>query len=271
MYKINELSSLFDVSTNTIRRYENYGYITPERNDENNYRRYSEEEIDKIISVRKFRGFGFSHPDIADINSLNMDGLIDIFKKRLKETDEEIALLQKKRDRLKNDTKLLFNCRDNVGRFIVAPNVDYTFVIYKKDGKTFMDKEHVFVIRKFIQHQPFVQRIYYFDENCPQSVHLGLGIKTGYIKDQSIFESPLTKRFAPNNKSLFYYGRSIYNADYFVDEKKPFNETKLYKTIFQYMEKCGYRQNGEIYMFTTAISQENNKTYRYFLTVVPIE
>ena len=34
MYKINELSSLFDVSTNTIRRYEDYGYINPSRGDE---------------------------------------------------------------------------------------------------------------------------------------------------------------------------------------------------------------------------------------------
>ena len=32
MYKINELSyPFFDVSTNTIRRYEDYGYISPSR------------------------------------------------------------------------------------------------------------------------------------------------------------------------------------------------------------------------------------------------
>ena len=59
MYKINELSSLFDVSTNTIRRYEDYGYINPSRGDENNYRHYSEEDIDKLVNVSKSRGFGF--------------------------------------------------------------------------------------------------------------------------------------------------------------------------------------------------------------------
>ena len=61
MYKINELSSLFDVSTNTIRRYEDYGYISPSRDDENNYRYYSEEDIDKLVYVSKSRGFGFSY------------------------------------------------------------------------------------------------------------------------------------------------------------------------------------------------------------------
>lgn len=177
MYKINELSSLFDVSTNTIRRYEDYGYINPSRGDENNYRHYSEEDIDKLVNVSKSRGFGFSHIDISDITKASIYDLVDIYEKRNLEFDEEIKLLQEKKTRLKNDLKLLINCRDNVGRFIVYPNVDYTFMVYKKDGKTFMDKKHVALLKKFIQHQPFVQQIYYYDETCPDSIFLGLGIK----------------------------------------------------------------------------------------------
>ncbi len=271
MYKINELSSLFDVSTNTIRRYEDYGYINPTRDNENNYRYYSEEDINNIVYVSKCRGFGFSHIDISDIFESDICNLVDMYDKRNIEFDEEIKLLQEKKNRLNNDLKLLIACRDNIGRFIVAPNVDYTFMIHKKDGKTFMDKDHISLLKKFIQHQPFVQQIYYYDETSPNSVYLGLGIKTVYIKDESIFSHPYTKRFLKNKKSLFYYGKSLYNANYFFDEQKPFQETDLYKTVFDYMEKYNYKQNGEIYMFTTAISKENNKLYRYFMTVVPIE
>lgn len=148
MYKINELSSLFDVSTNTIRRYEDYGYISPSRDDENNYRYYSEEDIDKLVYVSKSRGFGFSHTDISDMTKASIYDLVDIYEKRNLEFDEEIKLLQEKKNRLKNDLKLLINCRDNVGRFIVYPNVDYTFMVYKKDGKTFMDNEHVSLLKK---------------------------------------------------------------------------------------------------------------------------
>ncbi|MDO4381281.1 MAG: MerR family transcriptional regulator, partial [Clostridia bacterium] len=119
MYKINELSSLFDVSTNTIRRYEDYGYISPSRDDENNYRHYSEEDIDKLVNVSKSRGFGFSHIDISDMTKASIYDLVDIYEKRNLEFDEEIKLLQEKKNRLKNDLKLLINCRDNVGRFIV--------------------------------------------------------------------------------------------------------------------------------------------------------
>ena len=72
MYKINELSSLFDVSTNTIRRYEDYGYISPSRDDENNYRHYSEEDIDKLVYISKSRGFGFSHTDISDMTKASI-------------------------------------------------------------------------------------------------------------------------------------------------------------------------------------------------------
>lgn len=271
MYKINELSSIFDVSTNTIRRYEDYGYISPSRDDENNYRYYSEEDIDKLVYISKSRGFGFSHTDISDMTKASIYDLVDIYEKRNLEFDEEIKLLQEKKNRLKNDLKLLINCRDNVGRFIVYPNVDYTFMVYKKDGKTFMDKEHVSLLKKFIQYQPFVQQIYYYDETCPDSIFIGLGIKTIYIKDESIFSNTYTKRFLRNKKSLFYYGKCPYDANYFIDEKKTLKETRLYKTIFDYMQKYNYKQNGEIYMFTTASSIEDGNLYRYFITVVPIE
>ena len=89
MYKINELSSLFDVSTNTIRRYEDYGYINPSRDDENNYRHYSEEDIDKLVYVSKSRGFGFSHTDISDMTKASIYNLVDIYEKRNLEFDEE--------------------------------------------------------------------------------------------------------------------------------------------------------------------------------------
>ena len=137
MYKINELSSLFDVSTNTIRRYEDYGYISPSRDDENNYRYYSEEDIDKLVYVSKSRGFGFSHTDISDMTKASIYDLVDIYEKRNLEFDEEIKLLQEKKNRLKNDLKLLINCRDNVGRFIVYPNVATNLLncsIFSADG-----------------------------------------------------------------------------------------------------------------------------------------
>ena len=196
MYKINELSSLFDVSTNTIRRYEDYGYINPSRDDENNYRHYSEEDIDKLVYVSKSRGFGFSHTDISDMTKASIYNLVDIYEKRNLEFDEEIKLLQEKKTRLKNDLKLLINCRDNVGRFIVYPNVDYTFMVYKKDGKTFMDKEHVALLKKFIQHQPFVQQIYYYDETCPDSIFIGLGINYVYKRRKYFLKSLYKEIFA---------------------------------------------------------------------------
>ena len=100
MYKINELSSLFDVSTNTIR-YEDYGYISPSRDDENNYRYYSEEDIDKLVYVSKSRGFGFSHTDISDMTKASIYDLVDIYEKRNLEFDEEINCFRKRKIVLK--------------------------------------------------------------------------------------------------------------------------------------------------------------------------
>lgn len=102
------------------------------------------------------------------------------------------------------------------------------------------------------------------------SIFIGLGIKTIYIKDESIFSNTYTKRFLRNKNPFFTMEKALMTQITLLT-RKPLKETKLYKTIFDYMQKYNYKQNGEIYMFTTASSIEDGNLYRYFITVVPIE
>jgi DNA-binding transcriptional MerR regulator len=65
MYKINEIASLFGISTQTVRYYEKAGLLSPNEIDlSNNYRYYSNHEIDQLSDILQLRYLGFGIEEI---------------------------------------------------------------------------------------------------------------------------------------------------------------------------------------------------------------
>ena len=63
--KIKELETRTGIKKTNIRYYEREGLMTPHRNDENNYRDYSEEDKILLEKIKMLRMLGFF---IANIN-----------------------------------------------------------------------------------------------------------------------------------------------------------------------------------------------------------
>ena len=63
---IKEMETKLDIPRATIRFYEKEGLITPVR-EENGYRDYSEDDLEKIKKIVILRKIGFSVNDIADL------------------------------------------------------------------------------------------------------------------------------------------------------------------------------------------------------------
>ena len=63
---IKEMEQILDIPRATIRFYEKEGLINPQR-EENGYRDYSEEDVERLKKVIIFRKIGFTVSDIEDI------------------------------------------------------------------------------------------------------------------------------------------------------------------------------------------------------------
>jgi DNA-binding transcriptional MerR regulator len=90
-YKISELATVLNVTTNTIRRYEKMGYITSKRSENSNYRYYNEDDLSTFMNVRLLRKYGFTHTEIGNLKNCDMAGLISEYEKRMKKFDEQIT------------------------------------------------------------------------------------------------------------------------------------------------------------------------------------
>lgn len=96
--KINELSKLTAINTETIRMYRNLGFLHPEKL-ENGYYDYSMQDYASIIHLKKLRAFDFSLQDINESEHLDsLEEYLSRFKKVEIELHKEIESIQKKID-----------------------------------------------------------------------------------------------------------------------------------------------------------------------------
>ena len=96
--KINELSKLTAINTETIRMYRNLGFLHPEKL-ENGYYDYSMQDYESIIHLKKLRAFDFSLQDIHESEHLDsLEEYLSRFKKVEIELHKEIESIQKKID-----------------------------------------------------------------------------------------------------------------------------------------------------------------------------
>lgn len=96
--KINELSKLTSINTETIRMYRNLGFLHPEKL-ENGYYDYSMQDYASIIHLKKLRAFDFSLQDIHESEHLDsLEEYLSRFKKVEIELHKEIESIQKKID-----------------------------------------------------------------------------------------------------------------------------------------------------------------------------
>lgn len=61
---IKEVEKITGLTRANIRFYEDEGLVKPERNAQNNYRIYTEVEIERLQEIKKLRLLGISIPDI---------------------------------------------------------------------------------------------------------------------------------------------------------------------------------------------------------------
>lgn len=151
---IGELAELFGVSTDTLRYYEKAGILSSQKNDDNGYRYYSNEEVIVLMDILFFRSMKLSIKDIKQI--ITKMGIADI-KKLLYQNQRLIE------DRIRELTKLkktiiqvvshYEQCEQHVGNFSIVPAPNFKYKLlgkqaddlvailrkYKKEGWDWLD------------------------------------------------------------------------------------------------------------------------------------
>lgn len=68
-YNISEVAKMFNITTNKIRFYEKKGLLFPIRDDDNEYRKFNEQDIIRLQAILLYRSIGLTIKDIRSILS----------------------------------------------------------------------------------------------------------------------------------------------------------------------------------------------------------
>ncbi|MBQ9604352.1 MAG: MerR family transcriptional regulator, partial [Firmicutes bacterium] len=163
-YKTNELAKVLGVTTNTIRRYENNGYITPDKSIESGYRSYTQGDILKIGLIRLLRKCGFTHQEIESFNNKPNEEIRDLAQNKLDAIDRQIQRLKFLRHWLKDNIQMIDVCRDLGEGFTVMECPPVYYVLYSSGEKLLTEKERLKTITDFMYAAPEVQSIMLYRE-----------------------------------------------------------------------------------------------------------
>lgn len=91
---INEVEHIVGISKKSIRYYEENGLLTPKRNQENDYRIYSEKEIEKLKLIKFLRELNVSIRELKQLESGNLT-LQECMEERIRQIEREEKNYQK--------------------------------------------------------------------------------------------------------------------------------------------------------------------------------
>ena len=101
-YKIGEIASLYNISTDILRYYEELGILVPRRAP-NGYRIYRTEDLWCLNVIRDLRELGFSMDQIRSyIENRSIGSTLELFQKEMHVIDQQIARLNSLRDNIMN-------------------------------------------------------------------------------------------------------------------------------------------------------------------------
>jgi DNA-binding transcriptional MerR regulator len=272
-YKISELSTLLNVSTNTVRRYEKMGYITSKRFENSNYRYYSEDDITKFMTARLLRKYGFTHTEVASMRSSEMPGLISAYENQIGKMDQQISYLTNLRHRLKDDLVLMKKVDVFKELGYIRDCVALSYVLYQSGDKLLKESKRIMALQDYLYLSPEVQRIYLIRkedvENDNIILNVGWAIKLDHLDRYKIKENEYTEIYN-KRKSLLSLAKLPVNTENTSKYTNAQLNEVLLNEPFKYMQEHNLKIDGDIIGIVITIVIENNQEMQYILMSIPI-
>ncbi len=273
-YRTSDLSKMLDVSANTIRRFAEKGYLSPERNDENQYRYFGNGDVEKITYISKYRKIGFGHDEIAEMLNADVFDNCAMYQQKMEELDREIARLQSLRHMVKDDVNMMLGVKEYGNNFIERNSVAMHYVSYKVDDKIADSDNKQKQLHRFIYEFPEVEYIYIIRKEdilkrrvrCEEAI--AIRSKLAYkrcidLEDEAIESYPET----PSVLRIVRLPIDFMDRD--PGEQEDIKKI-LYDDYFAYMEEHGYMVAGDAVGVKISFSKEEEQEWQYVVLGIPV-
>ncbi len=106
--KVSELATVLEITADTVRFYTRAGFLSPNKNQINGYKQYSQEDKNRLRFIVNARQIGFSVKDIEQIlNHADQDGsacpmVRKLIEARLQQTEQKFQQIKQLRNNMRS-------------------------------------------------------------------------------------------------------------------------------------------------------------------------
>lgn len=100
-FQIGEISHFFDIPASTLRYWEDMMVLTPAKDQTNNYRAYTVEDLMSISDVIFYKNLGLSLKNIRQMESTTPEQHYQLFEEKMSELQQQQLALQQRMEKLR--------------------------------------------------------------------------------------------------------------------------------------------------------------------------
>ncbi|MBR1737725.1 MAG: MerR family transcriptional regulator [Firmicutes bacterium] len=268
-YKISDLTKILGISQNTIRRYEERGYIRPERDENSRYRKFTNSDIYRLFIARVLRGFDFGLDEIFDMMYSDTSAIKEKMYEKSAGIEAEIERLQKVKRRLDDNIVLLEKCDEGAENFYIRDSVAFSFAAMRKNEKLLTEDERGNIIKKFMECSPEVHYGCVIKKDAVMKnsgeYEVGFVVKSEKLSEEEIKNDKYITEF-PSRKVMITINKMEGGIDGYMNK----GGGEIFAKLSEKMEEKNVEIDGDILGLTAANVTENGRDIQWILMSVPI-
>lgn len=267
-YNISDIANLLGISVVAVRNYEKSGLIDPERDEQNNYRRYNAIDINLIRRARAYTSYGFSLSEATNLlQEAELAGMAHALKQ--KETEMEAQLLRDYQKYLFTRQHAAYLERISASGRECSIEVSPTFygILYREQTEIFQDKCLHEIVSEWNDIRPFAETMIFFQRdafiNRNNRYQSGLCIEEAYAQQLNIEESKYIRRY-PSQKAVHTIIQSVFEPEKVISEFE-------FDYVLKWIQDKGFTISGDVVGRILHTSKASGKWLHHVEIWVPIK
>lgn len=270
-YKISDLAKLLDVSTNTVRRYEEMGYIRSIRDDNSGYRYYNDDAVFGILNARLMRKYEFTHEELDDMMNYSMAENIAAYELKMQEIESKIAYMKDVRHRIKDDLLLMRKAEAGCELYEKL-SVEQVYILFKENNKISSDKGRLKKVKEFLYDCPEIQRIYIMRKETLDKGGFelipGIAVKEMDMERCHMTENEYTERY-PSKMSIMGLASMPGDIQCYENDKEKVRDMIIGRHL-EYIKEHNMHITDDAIAIVISRAMEDGKEVTWLLVSVPV-
>jgi DNA-binding transcriptional MerR regulator len=272
-YNTSDFSRILGVSGNTIRRYDEMGYLTGNRNESSGYREFDSCDLAKLMYITKYRKEELSHEEVETLLSSPAGTVADLLEEKRRQIREKLDYYSAIDHLLKDDIMMMRRAEQKLGRLNEIESQPIHYILYLDRGNLVRDRETEKRLQQFMTGCPEFYYFYFFhrDEVEKGRIVRSEGVGSNIImteKYKSLTTTPV--RMYEQHPCIQHFIKIPMEKLKNPVENDPELWVELFGSALDYIGKKGMKLTDDIMTLKIGCFMEKGQLMEYLVMHFPV-